>query len=267
MNDWVLPSYTLLRRELVRFFRQPNRVIGALGTPVIFWILIGGGMASSFRPTSMTGTVTSMEYLYPGTLAMIVLFTSIFSTISIIEDRREGFLQGVLVAPVDRSAIVMGKILGGTVVAFLQGILFLILAPLAGIHWSALGFLQALGMTFLLGFALTGLGFVIAWRMESTQGFHAIMNLFLLPMWLLSGAIFPVSGAPWWLGWIMRLNPLTYGVEALRQSLYRGGTGVERDLFSISFPIGITIFFGLFFFVLSLHMVRRSGRRTSSNFP
>ncbi len=258
MNEWILPSLTLLQRELVRFFRQPNRVIGALGSPLIFWVLIGGGMTSSFRAASMPGSMTSMEYLYPGTLVMIVLFTSIFSTISIIEDRREGFLQCVLVAPIARGSMVLGKILGGTVVAFLQGLFFLLLAPAVGIHWTVEGFTIASGMVFLLSFALTGLGFVIAWRMESTQGFHAIMNLFLLPMWLLSGSFFPVSGAPLWLCWIMHLNPLTYGVAALRQTLYWTHDTAGWDLPSISFSIGVTMAFGIFFFLASLWMVRWS---------
>src|SRR5476651_2286788 len=140
MNDWILPSLTLLQRELVRFFRQPNRVIGAVGSPIIFWVLIGAGLTSSFRPMSMPAGMSSMQYLFPGTMTLIVLFTSIFSTISIIEDRREGFLQSVLVAPVSRGAIVMGKILGGTAVAVIQGVLFLLLAPTVGIHWTIVSF-------------------------------------------------------------------------------------------------------------------------------
>ena len=140
---------------------------------------------------------------------MILLFTAIFSTISIIEDRREGFLQSVLVAPVPRMAIVLGKVLGGTVLAFGQGLLFLLLAPLVGIRPTLAGFALALLIMLVLAFALTALGFCIAWRMSSTQGFHAIMNLFLMPMWFLSGALFPPRAR--WAGceWVMRLNPLT----------------------------------------------------------
>jgi ABC-2 type transport system permease protein len=138
---------------------------------------------------------------------MILLFTAIFSTISIIEDRREGSCQGVLVAPVSRMSIVLGKVLGGTALAFGQGLLFLLLGPLAGLKLTAGGFVAALGFMLVLAFALTALGFCIAWRMTSTQGFHAVMNLFLMPLWFLSGALFPPRAdtfAP--LRWTMQLN-------------------------------------------------------------
>jgi ABC-2 type transport system permease protein len=158
---------------------------------------------------------------------MILLFTAIFSTISIIEDRREGFLQSVLVAPVPSAAIVLGKVLGGTVLAFGQALLFLLLGPLVGVWPTPLGFALALGIMALLAFALTALGFCIAWRMTSTQGFHAVMNLFLMPMWFLSGALFPAHNASPPLRAVMMLNPLTYGLTGLREALYLGH-GVPR---------------------------------------
>src|SRR3982751_4016023 len=127
MKNFFLAAGTLWQRELVRFFRQPSRVIGALGPPVLFWFLIGSGLGKSFQlpTTSGPADVTYMQYFFPGTIALIVLFTAIFSTISIIEDRHEGFLQSVLVAPVSRGSIVLGKIAGGTTLAFLQAVLFL----------------------------------------------------------------------------------------------------------------------------------------------
>ena len=251
----ILPAATLLQRELTRFFRQPNRVIGALATPLVFWVLIGSGMASSFRPASMPPGMTSMEYLFPGALTLIILFTSIFSTISIIEDRREGFLQSVLVAPIFNAAVALGKILGGAAVALIQAFLFLLLAPLVGIHWTAASLAMIGLVVFLMAFALTGLGFVIAWRMDSVQGFHAIMNLFLMPMWMLSGALFPGAGAPAWLEWIMRFNPLTYGVTALRRTLYWPHSPFEWELPSLAYALSVTVLFGLFFFAFSLWMV------------
>ncbi len=186
----LLPALSLCQRELVRFLRQRNRIIGALATPIVFWLLIGGGMGRSFSSSNVPGGGSYLQYFFPGTVLMILLFTAIFSTISIIEDRREGFLQSVLVAPVSRQAIVLGKVLGGTILAFGQGLIFLLLAPLVGLRLSVGGFLAASAMMFLIAFALTGLGFVIAWRMSSTQGFHAIMNLFLMPLWFLSGRSF-----------------------------------------------------------------------------
>ena len=213
----MLPALTLWQREIVRFFRQRDRVIGALATPVVFWLLLGLGLGNSFKSTEGHGY---LEYFYAGTLVMILLFTAIFSTISVIEDRREGFLQGVLVAPVGRFGIVIGKLLGGTTLALVQGLMFLALAPFVGVPLTIASAVWVVIIIALLSFALTGLGFVIAWPMNSTQGFHAIMNLFLIPLWFLSGAVFPATGAPVWLGWVMQLNPLSYGVAAIRNGLY-----------------------------------------------
>jgi ABC-2 type transport system permease protein len=225
----LLPAISLCRRELVRFLRQRHRIIGALATPIVFWLLIGGGMSHSFKSDASTNGGGYMEYFFPGTILMILLFTAIFSTISIIEDRREGFLQSVLVAPVSRMSIVLGKVLGGTVLAFGQAFIFLLLAPTVGIHMTLMGFLASLLMMLILAFALTALGFCIAWRMSSTQGFHAIMNLFLMPMWFLSGALFPPGGAAGFIRAVMMINPLTYGMEALRRAMYWGTSGYSTS--------------------------------------
>ena len=218
----LLPALSLCRRELVRFLRQRNRIIGALATPVVFWLLIGAGMGRSFRAagTPRDYDYSYLQFFFPGTILMILLFTAIFSTISIIEDRREGFLQSVLVAPVSRMSIVLGKVLGGTVLAFGQGLIFLLLGPLVGMRMSAGGWLAALGIMLVVSFALTALGFCIAWRMNSTQGFHAIMNLFLMPMWFLSGALFPPTGVTFKpLRWVMEANPLSYGMAGLQRAM------------------------------------------------
>jgi ABC-2 type transport system permease protein len=216
-DSFLLPALSLCQRELVRFIRQRNRVIGALLTPIVFWLLIGGGMGRSFAAGGAERGY--MEYFFPGTVLMILLFTAIFSTISVIEDRREGFLQSVLVAPVSRTSVVLGKVLGGTILAVAQATVFLMLGPLVGIRLTPTSVALALGVMTLVAFALTGLGLAIAWRMSSTQGFHAIMNLFLMPMWFLSGALFPASGAWRGLRWVMLANPLTYGLAALRRAI------------------------------------------------
>jgi ABC-2 type transport system permease protein len=215
----LLAAGTLWTREIVRFYRQPSRIVGALGSPLLFWVLLGSGLGRSFRAEGAPQG-GYLEYFYPGTLALIVLFTAIFSTISIIEDRQEGFLQGVLVAPVPRAAIVLGKILGSATLALMQTVLFLLLAPLTydGLGIAMIG--RLLGIASLIAFGLSGLGFLMAWRLNSTQGFHAIMNLFLVPMWMLSGALFPASGATGWIQWLMWINPLTYGVSAIRSTIY-----------------------------------------------
>jgi ABC-2 type transport system permease protein len=225
---FFLPILTLAHREVVRFARQRTRVIGALIQPILFWILFGAGLRGSFQaPAWAPAGMTYQEYFFPGVAVMILMFTAIFSTISIIEDRKEGFLQGVLVAPVPRSSIVLGKLLGGTILAVLQAVLFIFLGPLLKLVGLApdfetgvtlAGLIPLLLFLFLLGFSLTALGYLIAWPMESTQGFHAIMSVFLMPMWLLSGSFFP-AGDSGWLSWIIRANPLTYGVTGLRRIL------------------------------------------------
>lgn len=239
----VLPSLSLAQRELVRFIRQRNRVIGALLTPIVFWLLIGGGIGRSFAAPEVPGGDNFLLFFFPGTIVMILLFTAIFSTISIIEDRREGFLQSVLVAPVPRLAIVLGKVLGGGTLAFAQGLLFLLLAPLLGIRLSAAGFVLALVVMALLAVALTALGFCIAWRLSSTQGFHAIMNLLLMPMWFLSGAVFPASGSARPLVWIMAANPLTYGLAALRRAIYLDQPAMALP--GLATSLSVTIIFTL----------------------
>jgi len=239
----LLPALSLGKRELVRFLRQRSRVIGALVTPLVFWLLVGGGMGRSFQASGLPDGANYLQYFFPGTVLMILLFTAIFSTISIIEDRREGFLQSVLVAPVPRLAIVLGKVLGGTALAFGQALLFLLLGPLVGVRPSPAGAALALGLMALIAFALTALGFCIAWRMSSTQGFHAVMNLFLMPMWFLSGALFPVQNASAPLRWIMRLNPLTYGLGGLRRALYLGtpNAGPEGGLITNEITVAFIV--------------------------
>jgi len=202
---------TLAKRELVRFFRQRNRVIGAMVQPM-FWGLFSAGFV---------GSGLGAAFFFPGTIAMILLFTAIFSTISIIEDRREGFLQSVLVAPAPRWAMVLGKIFGGSAIAMLQALLFLMLGWLT-LRMTSSPLEVILAMLLMTVIAVASLGFLIAWRMESTQGYHAIMSLFLFPMWLLSGAFFPAGEGNWLTGLLTlltRFNPLTYGVAGLRHYL------------------------------------------------
>ena len=215
----ILPALTLCWREIVRFYRQPARVVGVIISPLLFWVVIGAGFGTSLQ-THSTGQENFLNYFFPGALVMIVLFTSIFTMMSVIEDRNEGFLLSVLVAPVHRSSIVLGKVLGGTALSAVQGLLFLVFAPFIGIRFGAEQFLIVTLVVFLSAFALTALGFAIAWRMESAQGFHAIVNLLLIPLWLLSGALFPVSGASGWIKWVMEINPLTYGLDALQIVLF-----------------------------------------------
>ena len=241
----LLPTWSLFQREVVRFLRQRNRVVGAIASPLMFWFLIGSGMGRSFRPSWAPPGFTYLEYFFPGTVLLMILFTSIFSTISIIEDRREGFLQAILAAPVSRLSIVLGKVLGGAALATLQGVILCLLAPLAGLSLGWTSFFSAVAVMFITGSALTALGYLVAWPMQSVQGFHAIMNLFLMPLWLLSGALFPPSGASGWLSALIRLNPLHYGLVALRRCFYAPDhpllAGEPGNLFCLGLMLTVTL--------------------------
>jgi ABC-2 type transport system permease protein len=256
----MLPAFTLWWREIVRFYRQPARVVGVLASPLVFWLVIGSGFGTSFRSGGGPGQQHYLDYFYPGALIMIVLFTSIFTMMSVIEDRKEGFLLSVMVAPVPRTAIVLGKVLGGTTLSAVQGIIFLIFAPFVGVHLQPLPLLLIAIVVFLVSFSLTALGFAIAWPMDSSQAFHGIVNLFLIPLWLLSGALFPLAGASGWIRIIMRLNPLTYGVEALRTLLY---PGVETN-FPLPSALATLTLFSLTLFSVALLMVNRRNTRPAA---
>ncbi|HUK14939.1 MAG TPA: ABC transporter permease [Bryobacteraceae bacterium] len=206
MNSFLLPAATLWQRELVRFWRQKSRVLGVVASPLVFWLLIGYGSNDLAR-------------FYSGALVLTVMFSAIFSTISIIEDRREGFLLSMLVSPAPRTSMVLGKILGSATLAWIQGLIFLAFAPLAGVSVGIIELIPIAAVIFLISFTLTGLGFVIAWKMESTAGFHAIMNLLLVPMWMVSGSLFPMATAHGWVRAIMWVNPLTYSIALLNHVL------------------------------------------------
>ena len=232
MKAAALVIATLARRELVRFVRQRSRLVGALGQPLLFWLLLGAGLKASFVPAGEPVGTGAAQYLYPGILALTLLFTSIFATISVVEDRRAGFLQGVLASPAPRWSIVMGQAVGATALGVIQGGLLLLLAPAAGVALTPARVLASLGVMLPMAFAMAALGLVLAWRLESTQGFHALMNLALMPMWLLSGALFPAAGAPGWMALLMKVNPMAYGLAVLRRCLLgsvpNGGRAVRE---------------------------------------
>src|ERR1022692_176750 len=151
----MLPAFTLWWREVVRFYRQKARVVGVILSPLLFWIVLGSGFGTSFRSGQAAGQQNYLDYFYPGTLVMIILFTAIFTMMSVIEDRNEGFLLSVLVAPVPRPAIVLGKALGGTTLAAAQGLVFLVFSPLVGVHMTSVSFGLSVLTIFLVWFALT----------------------------------------------------------------------------------------------------------------
>jgi ABC-2 type transport system permease protein len=220
----------LIKRDLVRFFREKSRVVGALVQPLIFWVMIGSGMASTFVLPGAR-ELGYQQYFYPGVVVMVVLFTAIFSTMSVIEDRHSGFLQAVMVAPGSRASVVVGKSLGATSVALSQAALFVLLAPVAGFSLGAVDWPSLCAALVLASFGLCALGFAVAWWLDSTAGYHVVMSLILLPMWILSGAMFPApaSGV---IATIQQLNPISYAVSAVRRALHGGvapaGTSVGQ---------------------------------------
>lgn len=214
----------LWRRELLRVVKERSRWAGALAQPLFFWLIIGSGMAETFRIPGLE-SVSALQFFFPGMLAMIILFATIFGTISIVEDRSQGFLQAVLVAPGSRFALILGKVLGVTSLAVIQVGLFALLAPVAGfpvgsVRW---GMLAAICVVASIG--LTSMNFTVAWILNSVQGYHAVMGIVLFPLWFLSGAMFPRSDGA--LGIAMALNPMTYLVDGLRAALSPESVGAR----------------------------------------
>jgi ABC-2 type transport system permease protein len=250
------PAFSLLEREVLRFVRQRSRLISSALQPVLFWLLLGAGFGASFQAPGAPAGTPYLLWSFPGILVLVLLFTAVFSTISIIEDRQAGFLQAVLVAPVPRLAIVLGKVLGGTVLALAEAGLVLVAAPFIGLSPTVSGIALTLLALTLTGLALTAVGVCMAWRMDSTQGFHMVMNLFLLPMWLLSGAFFPLAGTPPWLRLVMEVNPLTYGVRAVRLAL---GAPAAPDGPGLAVSLGVIAFFAAAALATAAALIRARG--------
>jgi ABC-2 type transport system permease protein len=213
------PVWALAWREGIRFFRQPHRVVGSVAQPLLIWLFLGSGFAASFRMPGMED-ISYMEYFYPGILLMMALFSGIFATITLIEDRSQGLLQEVLVAPIARWVLVLGKVLGALGVAMVNLAVLLCMLPWLGLEVSPVGFVLMLAGLVVATLGFTTAGFVIAWRMESTAGYHAIMSVVLMPLWMLSGALFPVDSAPVWLQGLMVVNPVTHALVLVRMPLY-----------------------------------------------
>jgi daunorubicin resistance ABC transporter membrane protein len=212
----------LVGRDLRRFFRQPSRVLGSLAQPLILWLVLGAGLGGSFRPGGGGGdlTVNYLQYFYPGIVVLTMLFSAIFSTISVIEDRHHGFLQAVLAAPVSRTALVLGKTLGGVTIASLQAGALLLLSPLAGFALADMNWPLILLALPLSALGFTALGFAMAWWIDSSQGYHAVMSVALIPLWMLSGAMFPPSGGGRVMATLMAFDPMTYTVSAVRRGFH-----------------------------------------------
>ncbi len=213
--------YTIWYRDVLRFVRDRARIVASLGQPLLFLFVFGAGLSPAMSGLA-EGQLDFTPFLFPGIIAMAVLFTGIFSAVSIVWDREFGFLKEVMVAPVSRTAVALGKVAGGSTVAMFQGIVIVLLAPFIGVRLSVEQLVVLIALMWLTAAAMTSLGVLIASRMRSMEGFHVVINFLLMPMFFLSGAFFPLRGVPLWMEWLARIDPMTYGVDPIRQVVLSG---------------------------------------------
>jgi ABC-2 type transport system permease protein len=244
--------YTIWLRDVIRFSRNRARILASLGQPLLFLFVFGAGLSPAMG-TMAGGNLKFEQFMFPGILAMAVLFTAIFAAVSIVWDREFGFLKEVMVAPVSRVAVALGKLAGGSTVAMFQGSLVLLFAPLLGIKLSLDQALILIGLMLLLALVMSALGILVAARQRSMEGFQVIMNFIMLPMFFLSGAFFPLNGVPIWMEVLAKVNPVTYGVDPLRQVALRESvpqTFMDAlRLHPITTDVAIMLGFGIAFLV------------------
>ena len=214
--------YGLWYREVIRYWREKSRIISSLILPLLWLLVFGSGM----RGMQLSGTQSYQTYIFPGILGMTLLFTSVWSGISVIWDREFGFFKEIMVAPVSRTSIVIGKALGSGTSALIQGFILLPLSFLVGVHLSPLSFVILIPIMVLISIGLVCIGLLIASMITSMEGFNFIMSLVIMPMFFTSGALFPLTSAPRWLKDFSYVNPLTYGVDALRWATFSGASSL-----------------------------------------
>ena len=225
------PIYVICMREFIKFFREKSRLLGTLARPVLWLFVVGNGMSALIRPQA---GFSYLQFIFPGMIGMTILFSSIFSSISIVWDREFGFMKEMLVAPISRLSIVIGKTISGTLISVAQAVIILVLIPFLGIRITFLQFFEVVAVSVLVSFCITSLGILIAARLTSFDGFNIIMNFLVMPMLFLSGAMYPVTSMPAALRHLTLLNPLTYGIDAFKHVLLKDGTpplGPEFPLF------------------------------------
>ncbi len=205
--------YVLIARDFKKFIREKSRLISTLARPLIWLFLVGGGMSRLVSPEI---GMSYLQFIFPGILGMTILFSSIFSSISIIWDKEFGLMKAIIVAPFSRFSIVMGKALSGAMISIIQTVLLLVMAPILKIDISVISIIQVILISFILAFCISSIGIIIATFFESFESFSAIMNFVVMPMFFLSGAMYPVKKLPYALKMVSGINPLTYGVDALK---------------------------------------------------
>ena len=257
------------QREMIRLVKDRARILSSLAQPLLFLFVLGSGLGSLLGRGP--GSVSFTTFLFPGVLAISVLFTAAFAGISMVWDREFGFLREMLVAPVSTTAILVGKALGGATTATIQSLVLLALAGLVGVPYDPLMMLEMVGLLFLMAFMITCIGLALAARIKQVQGAMPMVQLIITPMMFLSGALFPLSGLPTWLGVLTHLNPMTYAVEPVRSAVFdrlavdpatraRFDPGIEWGSWAV--PVGVQILITVLAAVLLLGLAVLRFRRT-----
>ncbi len=247
MNE-IEAVWALTWRDLVRFSRDRSQVLGAVARPILWLVFMGKGLSGSVR---LAGGVGYQRFVFAGAIAMAVLFGGMFQGVTIIWDREFGFLKEVLVAPISRTTIVLGKTLSGTAVTIVQGCLTLLFAPIVGLHLGAAAIFALLGVIAVLSLGMSAMGVVLATRMQTFEGFGIISNFVIMPLYFLSGGVFPVEHLPGWMAALVRLNPVTYGVDLMRHAL------AQPSVFGVALDLLVLVGFAAAMVVLALAWFRR----------
>ncbi|HEV2012252.1 MAG TPA: ABC transporter permease [Candidatus Limnocylindria bacterium] len=233
--------YIVWWRDVIRFWRDRVRLIASLAQPLLYLVIFGSGLSSALGGgIAAAGGVSYTQFIYPGVICMSVLFSAIFGGMSIVWDREFGFMKELLVAPIERTAVAIGKTLGSATQSLVQAAILLVLAPFVGVTFTVVSFFQLLGLMVVLAFGLSAFGVAIASRMKSMQGFQVVMNFLMMPMFFLSGALFPLIGLPLWMTVLTRLDPASYGIDPIRRTVL--GSAAERTAMTIGdqvVPIGV----------------------------
>lgn len=230
------PVYVICLREFKKFFREKSRLLGTLARPVLWLFVVGNGMGSLIKPRA---GFSYLQFIFPGMIGMTILFSSIFSSISIVWDREFGFMKEMLVAPISRLSIVIGKAISGTLISVAQAVIILVLIPFLGIHITFTQFIEVVAVALLVSFCITSIGILIAVRLTSFDGFNIIMNFLVMPMLFLSGAMYPVTSMPPTLRHLTLINPLTYGIDAFKHVLLRDGQPPLGPEFSLLLDLAV----------------------------
>jgi ABC-2 type transport system permease protein len=224
--------YIIWYRDVLRYWRDRTRLVTSLAQPLLYLLIFGVGLSSAIGRGALGGSgvpasFSYIQFMYPGIIGMAVLFTAIFSAMSVVWDREFGFMREILVAPISRSAVALGKALGGATQATIQGVVMLIFAPLIGVHLTVLSVVELVPLLFVLAFSLTCFGVAVSARMRTMQGFQVMMNFLMMPMFFLSGSLFPLRGLPAWMTVLTRFDPVAYGIAPVRSAVL-GGTGLPQ---------------------------------------